>query len=395
MKTLHVWPHGKQVIDGWPTLSATLESSSGKRYRLWYGIDSQWGHAVTDHADCFALAALFFAMRTSSSLHIHGSVSPSLMGNLEEFQAIWHCWYPNRYRPVELRADIECEAPQAVQDSAVVCYSGGVDGMFTIFRHAVQATCRRTKCLGAAIFIQGFDIPLHARDAYERNASRADCLLGAIRTPVIRLRTNWRDLPGRWRDAHGAGLGACLHVLGAEFSSGLMGSSMPYMRLEPWGSTPMTDRLMSSSRFVIRDGGAEFDRVGKLRQLLAWPEGLANLRVCWEGKAFDRNCGSCEKCIRTQLAMRIAGVHLPECFDSQMTDQSLAMLNIPRDPGDRETYLVLLRHAEQAGLGRERWAQRLRERLQTSDSPSTAWMSHLRQQLSLSKAWTKIKRKCA
>ncbi len=78
-----------------------------------------------------------------------------------------------------------------------------------------------------------------------------------------------------------------------------------------------------------------------------------------------------------------------------MTDQSLTILNILRAPGDRENYLTLLRHAEQAGLGRESWAERLRERLQTSDSPSTAWMSHLRRQLSLSKAWTKIKRKCA
>lgn len=394
MKTLHIWPHGKQVIDGWSTLSATFESSRRKRYRVWYGVDPHGEHALTEHADGLALAAIFCAMRTGGAVHVHGSVSPSLMGNLEEFQAVWHCWHPEKYRPAELRADVECEAPQAADDLAVACYSGGVDSTFTLYRHAVQATCRRTRRIGAAVFIQGFDIPLHASDAYERNASRAESLLGSIRIPLIRLRTNWRELPGKWTDAHGVGLGACLHVLGAGFSRGLMGSSMPYMRLEPWGSTPMTDRLMSSSRFAIQDDGAEYDRVGKLGKLLGWPDGLAHLRVCWEGKAFDRNCGRCEKCIRTQLAMRIAGADPLACFDAAVTDSSLASLTIT-NPIARETFEEIVRKAEQAGLGQESWVQRLRERLQTSDSPSHVWISHLRRQLSLSKVWTKIRRKCA
>ncbi len=395
MKTLHVWPHGKRVIDGWPTLSATFESSSRKRYLLWYGVDSQWGHALTEHADCFALAAIFCAMRTGGSLHVHGSVSPSLMGNLEEFQAVWHCWRPEKCRPVELRADIEGEAPRAADTSAVICYSGGVDSTFTMYRHAVQANCRRVRRVGAAVFIQGFDIPMSASDAYERNANRAEGLLGSIETPLIRLRTNWRELPGRWTDAHGAGLGACLHALGAQFSSGLLGSSMPYARLEPWGSTPMTDRLMSSSRFVIQDDGAEYDRVGKLRELLGWPEGLAHLRVCWEGKEFDRNCGRCEKCIRTQLALRIVGANSLVCFDVAATDSSLATLDISGQERTCRTFAGIIRQAEQAGLGQENWVQILRERLQASNSPSHVWMSHLRRQLSLSKVWTKIRRKCA
>jgi hypothetical protein len=112
-------------------------------------------------SDFAVVASLFYAMRHGHDLLVHGSVSSTLLSNLEEFQRAWLCWCPDQYRPVEIVANQAAPERASQGGNRAVCvFSGGVDGSFTLARHASGAAGHRTRSLQAALLIQGFDIPL-------------------------------------------------------------------------------------------------------------------------------------------------------------------------------------------------------------------------------------------
>jgi hypothetical protein len=41
---------------------------------------------------------------------------------------------------------------------------------------------------------------------------------------------------------------------------------------------------------------------------------MENLRVCWESREDNLNCGHCEKCLRTMTNFLACGLEIPACF---------------------------------------------------------------------------------
>ena len=76
--------------------------------------------------------------------------------------------------------------------------------------------------------------------------------------------------------------------------------------LIPWGSHPDLDPLWSTERTFLRVDGAEVTRTEKVTAIAASPIAPSRLKVCWRAD-IEANCGRCEKCVRTQCALAIAG----------------------------------------------------------------------------------------
>jgi len=274
------------------------------------------------------VAMIFNGMRKSRDIHVHGHVSPGLLRNIEEFQAVWHCWLGRKYSKVEISADIERYEPRAIHsESAIMAFSGGADSCFTAWRHS-NGTCGRSKRnLPAAMMMHGFDIPLEEENVFRRAVEKSQKMLAPLGVTLIPLVTNFRALGDDWTDAHAAGLASCLMLLEGGYEVGLIASSPPYNNISispPWGSNPLTDRLLSSDTFEIIHDGAGFTRAEKIYEISNWPQALKYLRVCWEGPEKDRNCCRCEKCIRTIMNFRLIGLPLPECFEEDVTESQIA-----------------------------------------------------------------------
>ena len=60
-----------------------------------------------------------------------------------------------------------------------------------------------------------------------------------------------------------------------------------------------------SMRFVHH--GSDVNRVQKLKLVSQSPMSYERLRVCWIQDIGLKNCGRCEKCVRTQVALEIVG----------------------------------------------------------------------------------------
>lgn len=329
MNKIGVWIEQPKISAEALTLSATLELPSRGREVLWYRVPLEHQSLLTQGHDPFVLGTLFMAMRTASDLEIHGEVSPSLLRNLEEFQAAWVCWKPNYYSKIEIRADLEREQPLASgSPAAISAFSGGVDSCFTVWRHRIGRCGRLRQNLEAGLLVHGLDIPLEQPEVFGRAAANAKLMLNSLDVKLLSMATNFKQVGGDWEDVFMAGIASCMVWYQSGYSVGLIGSSQPYHTLAlPWGSNPITDWMLSSDQFQFIHDGAAYIRTEKVREIAQWPEVLQHLRVCWAGDTLDRNCGRCEKCIRTVLNFRAVGLSRPACLPYEVSDEQILNLS--------------------------------------------------------------------
>jgi len=198
VRTIEVWSEGVRQEDGWSTAAAAVELPDRPRTRLWFRALVPAGWRLSPNADTFVVALLLTAMRERAPLRVHGEVSPSLLRNLEEFQAVWSRWQPERYRRVEIVADRELEQPAAAT-GAVSAFSGGVDSCFTVFRHATGRAGRQAQTLRAGMIVHGFEIALDDGAGFEGAAAKAEAMLADLGLDLVRMATNVRDFSQNWR----------------------------------------------------------------------------------------------------------------------------------------------------------------------------------------------------
>jgi len=311
--TMELWPQSLKRRDGIVEASVKIESGDRRAPEtLWFRLPAIHESSIPESLDPFVIGILFFAMRRGADLRVHGVVSPSLLRNLEEFQAAWVAWNPARYHRIEIQAETEREDAPVSADCAAMTFSGGLDSCFTAWRHVRGELGRRKRKLQAAVMVHGFDIPLEEVQTFESAAENSRKLTGDLGLELIPITCNIRGFEHEWQQSHGAGLAACLHLLRKRFPVGLVAGSHSYAGLRfPWGSNPVSDPLLSSASFSIVYDGADVSRREKAREVAAWSEGMARLRVCWEGEHKDRNCGRCLRCIGTAICFAVERKPIP------------------------------------------------------------------------------------
>lgn len=365
----------QKVEPGRISTSATLTTPGLGHFNVWFKVPEQYGPSLATNADPFLLGTLQRTMAEAElsglrRLRVRGSVSPSLLDNLEQLQLIWERWSISprpgavRFRRVDIDADDVAEKePPSEPSTAVVAFSGGVDSAFTIYRHVTRRAGRGTRDVRAAALIHGMEIPLHDDVSFRGAADRARMMLDGLGPELVEISTNLRQLSLAWEDEFGLYVGAVLTLMSNRFGSGLIASSAPYEQLIiPCGSTPLTDPLMSSAAFQIHHDGAEYDRIDKARLLGEWDAARRFLRFCWEGRDKGRNCGRCRKCITTLLCFRVAGIEL-DCFDTPIRDEDVHQVIRSMDlAGTGSVYpRLLLERADRLSLDDD-WVTLLRER---------------------------------
>jgi hypothetical protein len=110
-------------------------------------------------------------------------------------------------------------------------------------------------------------------------------------------------------------------------------SSHAVSRLGPWGSHPILDPLWSTGSTRITADRVDVTRLEKVDAMTAHAAHAAlldNLRGCW---MQQRNCGTCQKCVRTIVALQSLGKYEPgHPFDRPpLTAREIARLDL-RDP---------------------------------------------------------------
>jgi hypothetical protein len=308
-----VFPESPVLEAGRAVLRARVEGLGREPRMLWFSAEARHAELLTPLADPFVCALQFPAMRAGAALVVHGPVSRVLLRNLEQFQEVWRAWAPRHVAPVPMRADREVEGAPATRDSLML-FSGGLDSSYSVYQHHRRLVGRRSRQIAAGLMVLGFDIFPTEIDEFQRAFENSRRMLESLGIELWSMWTNFRDVVLDWEQAHGTGIAACIHAVGARFGFGLVAAtaSVGASALRPWGTHVLTDRLLSSDRVhVITDGADNMGRMTKAGLVAEWPEAMARLRVCHESARRDRNCGVCTKCVMTSLIFLANGLPLP------------------------------------------------------------------------------------
>lgn len=242
-------------------------------------------------------AALPLAMAQRQSLQLD-PLDPHLLKALPALQTLYER-LPNRLQPIEV---VSSPAPASrTRASGVGCFfSKGLDSFYTFLEQHEDIT--------HLLWIRGFDSPAHLQDEMlepiRQLAERHGKTLVEIRTNLVR----WARPHVPWSTYHGNCLFTLAHLLKGTLGKVYIPATGSFERLLAWGSHPQLDGLWSSSDLEIVHHGKEAGRAEKLSRWGQNPELVSNLQVCRGPRAAgQRNCGRCDKCLRTLLAWQAAG----------------------------------------------------------------------------------------
>lgn len=286
------------------------ETGTPRREIYWLDVPAGLAPYLSDSGNPWLAWLLPVAAVSGETLRLSRPVDPELLENARELLEIWRCWYPEDSTRISI--DAACYTPSVYRSGGdnAAFFSGGVDSLFT-------AACQRRAHLDDLIYVCGLirrDFALvasggmdHLCSDLEKAASHFNANLLVVRTNLLTTRfgraTSLIDL------SQGCALGGIALGLEKKYRRVLISSSgASYRRLGPNGTHPLTDRLVSTATTKIVPYGANFERLDKA-QWLTDHEGaktLSFLCVCGESPT-GKNCGGCEKCLRTMLVLELCG----------------------------------------------------------------------------------------
>jgi hypothetical protein len=329
--------------EGWTRLWGDVAFANGSSERLWLEVPNDTASSLSTSGDAWLTWLAPLAATLGENLTIRVPCDSVLLRDLRELVRVWRAWYPE-LSPIALDAPASTAAAHGERVASF--FSCGVDSFFTALRHAAGDGTPETRQIDDHVLIWGFDIPLSNARAFERvrtSAAQAASEMGRRLVPVV---TNLRET--RFREAdwslltHGTALGGVAHALGAAYRTVLIPSSAGYRDLRRWGSHPLTDPMMSSSRVRIVHDGPAFMRVEKTQYVARHAVALRHLRVCYRDPEGG-NCGQCNGCYRTMLALEALGaLERAATFDRRWLDLHRAeRIYLPNDFDVRQFGYVL------------------------------------------------------
>lgn len=256
-------------------------------------------------------AALLPAMHRGEALRAAGDISPRLRVGADQFQRIPMSWDRHLFGEKALLRMARIEA--AERRTVELGEDGrGTACFFTAGADSFHSVITNRDRLDALIHVRGFGTP---PDGTPLSAMIEERLRDAARLlglPLIEIATDLKHVGDvhevSWDVYHGSALAAIGLLLSPHFSRILIPATDTYADLVPLGSHPLIDPLWSTERVEIVHDGADATRIDKLRTAAGHPAGRLHLQVCWQHLNDEYNCGVCEKCVRTGVAIRLAGL---------------------------------------------------------------------------------------
>lgn len=270
------------------------------------------GVLTDDSADAAVAAGWLPAMAAGEPLVVEEPVSARLVDNADMIADIVLSWdralRPDSplYGRVPLMASRRDATPRAASDRGTACFfTGGVDSFHSVIRHRDE--------IDALVFVHGFDLLDDQHDPLNQQvAARLHAAAAMLGLPLIEVECNLVAYSSSfgigWDDYHGPALATVALLLAPHFSKVYVPATTTYAVLYPLGSHPLLDPLWSTDQVQIVHDGADATRIEKVRAIAGEPAARHHLRVCFENRNDRYNCGLCEKCIRSGVAVRVAGV---------------------------------------------------------------------------------------
>lgn len=321
--------------------------------QLWFEVPAALAGELSRTGNPWLACLLPYAVTLGEPLELESPVDPQLYEGALAMMQVWGAWYPGERDGVELHCDLLSVGSPDPAGRVGAFFSGGVDSFHTLLRHEPMGGAIIPIHIDDIITVWGLDVPLGNPAAFSAVAEDVASVAAALGKTSVTMATNLRE--SGWQATNwgqmgqGPALAALALALEGRYRRVLLPSSLSYSSVRVWGTHPLVDPLLSTSRTEVHDDGALDNRRAKIAVIADSDLAMQHLRVCWIAQS-DSNCGKCEKCLRTLTAFELLGKR-DRCVTfppDAWSLEALAGLRYRNDL-DRRYMLRLAEHAEVQG----------------------------------------------
>lgn len=363
--TFETWYEDDKVIK-----SALVKNNDCPDKRYYFSFPKWTEEKLTDRADPFLMALIFELMETGGKIQIQGEVSFSLIKNLENFSRIWHHWFPKKYKEISLQCKIAPDDYRPENRNLVTAFSGGLDASYTTYKFKNHLDKVNDFDLKLCVLIWGADIPLESKEDFSKAYDDALAMTSDLDVPLAVVETNIRQNLKNWEMMFGSVVAGILCFFSKECFYGTASDYSAFVYHIPWGMNPITDPLLSSDTFRYFVDGIYDSRTDRANLIKDWTVGLEKLRVCWQNDDKSKNCGHCEKCIRTMLNFKVVGLDRLPSMPHSVSLEQIKDKRFSLKPNVLPFYVEILNYGKRNGTLSEEWVKALQDKIKEAKNQS-------------------------
>lgn len=315
----------EERLDHWHRVAADViwEDRDGPLQTLAIETVESFARDLEPSADAFLVALMPLALWMGERrIQIEGSICCRLREGLRAATQLFCLWY-DRCRPLEVQPTQGFAPAVPKREPRAACFlSGGIDGLSLLRSNRLDYPASHPGFIRDCILLFGLNSydadatgPKPERlAAFESHRERMTSFAEKVGATLIPIRTNIRalypDFPSWDHVGFGAGILSTALCTPRRIDRVQLGSGGIGMRQPPKGSHPWLDHHYSTEAVTVHHAQIALTRFEKTRIVAEWEEALSVLRSCFYERIPQPgriNCGECEKCVRTMLALVALG----------------------------------------------------------------------------------------
>lgn len=282
---------------------------------IYFETEKNFADGLSCNPHPFVVAAIVPAFWLGEArILIEGEICPELRDGLTTVMSLFKYWYVMNRSLVRIEAKTSSDIPSPrTSERSALFFTGGIDSFAALRLNRLNFRPGHAGYIKDGIIVYGLEVEnrdsfTHVINSLSQVADNADMKLMPVFTNIRYLHDDWVF----WYDAFmGAALCAVAHAFNKRLTAVSIASDYDIPNLRPHGSHPLIEPNFSSCDLKIKYDGITVSRLEKTRLISDWDIALQNIRVCNKSALYRSdllNCGECEKCIRTMLALLVLGV---------------------------------------------------------------------------------------
>jgi hypothetical protein len=311
--------------EGFTRASATViwEDCDRPSQDIYFQTTSEFSQALSCNPHSFLIAGAIPALHYGEKrISIDAEICPTLKDGLKSAMGWILHWYKINRDPVQIEAKSKANfSNTTTPERAGWFFSGGIDSLATLRHNHLNFPSDHPEFIKDGLTIYGISSSGNELETADNFLAAFDRLLAATSslakeagvTPIP-VYTNVRQLNTDtyfWCDQfQGAALASVAHAFNRRLTRVSIASTGNIPTLHPHGSHPLLDPNYSSHDLRVQHDGIMLSRLAKTKLVADWDVALQNLKVCTkvlQMRPDALNCGKCDKCIRTMLALLALG----------------------------------------------------------------------------------------
>lgn len=305
-------------------LSAVIEEGELKK-TLWYEVEARYADSLNTRSDAFVVALLYWAMLYHQDITCDAPLTTQLHFQLQEVLMPLLASKSTHFKAVSIHAPLTSE-PMKTQGAVGTGCSCGIDSFNVIATH-LNSPWPQFKLTHIATFSVGHfyeridnEETMNIVKASEERAAR---VAKELNLDIVHVRSNYNDeFPQVITYVTSFADMACVHALAGLFGTYFYASSgsgeLEFDNRESKDSSGYDivslPNFSTPSLQLYVDGAVE-KRWQKMERVTKFPLAKKMLNVCCQelrncghsDGVTNRNCGICDKCLRTLLDLEVIG----------------------------------------------------------------------------------------